>query len=204
MLVRVSDRAPYRELTPAALIGGILVGALLNMGIVFAGMQIGFTIVGSTVAAVLGFGILRGLLRKGSILEVNVFQTVASSVNTVNAGIIFTVPVLFLLGFEERIDYGSLILATTAGSLMGVAIINIGFNSDVAWTHTVSNAPRFTGALLQLEEGNPTRYLYDGAYEDMTTRTFSVQVAQSDGALEEVTRTLYSSRWGPVKPVSVN
>ena len=60
-------------------------GTLLNMGIVFAGLQIGFTIVGSTVAAVLGFGLLRGILRKGSILEVNIFQTVASSVNTVNA-----------------------------------------------------------------------------------------------------------------------
>ena len=83
-------------------------------------------------------------------------------------------------------------------SLMGVAIINLGFNADIAWTHTVSNAPRFNGALLQLEEGNPTRYLYDGAYEDMTTRTFSVQSLQPDGELETVSRTLYSSRWGPV------
>jgi len=83
-------------------------------------------------------------------------------------------------------------------SLMGVAIINLGFNADIAWTHTVSNAPRFNGALLQLEEGSPTRYLYDGTYEDMTTRTVSVQAQQPDGALEEVTRTLYSSRWGPV------
>ena len=53
----------------------------------------------------LGFGILRGILRRGSILEVNVFQTVASSVNMVNAGVIFTVPVLFLLGLQDRIDY---------------------------------------------------------------------------------------------------
>ena len=43
----------YRELTWTAVIGGILVGAVLNMGICYAGMQIGFTIVGSTVAAVL-------------------------------------------------------------------------------------------------------------------------------------------------------
>jgi uncharacterized oligopeptide transporter (OPT) family protein len=119
----VPDPRPYRELTPAALIGGILVGALLNMGIVFAGLQIGFTIVGSTVAAVIGFGILRGILGKGSILEVNIFQTVASSVNTVNAGIIFTVPVLFLLGFEEQINYSALLLAAVGGSLLGVVMI---------------------------------------------------------------------------------
>lgn len=118
-----SHTARYRELTPASLIGGILVGAVLNVGIVFAGLQIGFTIVGSTVAAMLGFGILRGILRKGSILEVNIFQTVASSVNTVNAGIIFTVPVLFLLGMQHQIDYGALILATVGGSLLGVVLI---------------------------------------------------------------------------------
>jgi len=114
---------PYRELTAASLIGGTLVGLVLNMGICYAGLQIGFTIVGSAVAAVLGFGLLRGVLRKGSILEVNVFQTVASSVNTVNAGIIFTVPVLFLLGLEQQIHYPALILAAVAGSLLGVVMI---------------------------------------------------------------------------------
>ena len=67
----MQQRGPYRELTPASIIGGILAGAILNVGIAFAGMQIGFTIVGSTVGAILGFGLLRGVMRKGSILEVN-------------------------------------------------------------------------------------------------------------------------------------
>ncbi|MCB9779076.1 MAG: penicillin acylase family protein [Alphaproteobacteria bacterium] len=83
-------------------------------------------------------------------------------------------------------------------SLMGVAVINIGFNEHVAWTHTVSNAPRFTGALLQLEPGNPQSYLYDGAYEAMTTRDYSIEVADGSGGTSTVTRTLYFSRWGPV------
>ncbi|MCA8969995.1 MAG: OPT/YSL family transporter [Planctomycetes bacterium] len=114
---------PYRELTPAAMIAGILLGAVLNMGICFAGLQIGFTIVGSAVAAVLGFGILRGLLGRGSILEVNIFQTVASGVNTVNAGVIFTVPVLFLLGMQDEMDIPALLIATIAGSLLGCVLI---------------------------------------------------------------------------------
>jgi len=114
---------PYRELTPAAVISGVLLGAVLNMGICFAGLQIGFTIVGSAVAAVLGFGILRGILRRGSILEVNIFQTVASGVNTVNAGIIFTVPVLFLLGLQDEISIPALLIATMSGSMLGVALI---------------------------------------------------------------------------------
>ena len=82
-------------------------------------------------------------------------------------------------------------------SLMGVATVNIGFNRDVAWTHTVSNAPRFNGALLELEPGEPTRYLYDGEYEDMVAETYAIEVL-TDGALETVERTLYTSRWGPV------
>jgi len=114
---------PYREFTASSLIGGVLVGLMLNMGICYAGLQIGFAIVGSSVAAVLGFGILRGILRRGSILEVNVFQTTGSAVNTVNSGIIFTVPVLFLLGLEGRINYPALLLAAVAGSLLGVTMI---------------------------------------------------------------------------------
>lgn len=119
----MASAKPYRELTLSSMLMAIVVGVILNAGICFAGLQIGFTIVGSTVAAVLGFGILRGIMRKGSILEVNIFQTVASSVNTVNAGIIFTVPVLFILGMQEDINYPALMLAAVAGSAMGVVII---------------------------------------------------------------------------------
>lgn len=119
-----------RELTPLSVVSAVVVGVILNMGVCFAGLQIGFTIVGSTVCAVLGFGLLRGVARRlfgvrgaGSILEVNIFQTVGSAVNTVNAGVIFTVPVLFLLGREQDIDVPALILATMAGSVLGVVLI---------------------------------------------------------------------------------
>jgi len=119
----VDSSRPYRELTPAAVIGGVLFGAVLNMGICFAGLQIGFTIVGSAVAAVVGFGLLRGVMGRGTILEVNIFQSVASTVNTVNAGIIFTVPVLFLLGKEQEMHVPAMLLATIAGALLGTALI---------------------------------------------------------------------------------
>jgi putative OPT family oligopeptide transporter len=124
----VGNQKQYRELTWLSVVLAMAVGAVLNVGICYAGLQIGFTIVGSTVAAVIGFGILRGLIglvakNVGSILEVNIFQTVASAVNTVNAGIIFTVPVLFLLGMEEQINYPALIMAASAGSLLGVVMI---------------------------------------------------------------------------------
>lgn len=83
-------------------------------------------------------------------------------------------------------------------SLMGVPIINIGFNRHVAWTHTVSNTPRFTAALLRLDPDDPTRYLYDGEYIDMETSQHTVDVLAGDGTTTSVTRTTYRSIWGPV------
>jgi acyl-homoserine-lactone acylase len=83
-------------------------------------------------------------------------------------------------------------------SLVGVTAVNIGFNEDVAWTHTVSGTPRFTGYLLELEPGNPTRYLVDGQAEDMEARTYSITVPGFGGDLVQESRTLYRSRFGPV------
>ncbi|MFG0283955.1 MAG: OPT/YSL family transporter, partial [Phycisphaerales bacterium JB039] len=116
----------YREITISAIVFGVVVGAIMNAAITYSGLKIGFTIVGSAIAAVLGFGILRGVLRKGSILETNIGQTIASSVNTTNSGVIFTVPVLLLLGYsldptEPR--FWLVTLACMAGAVMGAAFI---------------------------------------------------------------------------------
>ena len=111
----------YREVTPEALVFGILIGVVMNAAITYSGLKIGFTLGGSAIAAVLGWGVLRGLLRKGSIVENNVAQTVASAVNTSNSGVIFTVPVLFLLGVE--FDWLWLGAACAAGAVLGVAFI---------------------------------------------------------------------------------
>lgn len=116
----------YRELTVSAILFAIVLGVVMNAAITYAGLKIGFTIVGSSIAAVLGFGVLRGLLRRGSILETNIAQTVASSINTTNAGVIFTVPVLLLLGMRldpSRLDFWMITLACSAGAILGVVFI---------------------------------------------------------------------------------
>lgn len=116
----------YREVTLSAIVFGVIFGAIMNAAITYAGLKIGFTIVGSAIAAVLGFGVLRGLLRRGTILETNIGQTIASAVNTPNSGVIFTVPVLLLIGI--RLDPGGLnfwliTLACVAGAILGCAFI---------------------------------------------------------------------------------
>ncbi|GIW82321.1 MAG: hypothetical protein KatS3mg105_4128 [Gemmatales bacterium] len=114
----------YREVTASAVLFGVIVGAIMNMAITYAGLKIGFTIGGSAIAAVLGFGVLRGILRRGSILETNISQTIASSINIPCSGIIFTVPVLFLLGIElSRSQFWLFTLAGVVGAVLGVAFI---------------------------------------------------------------------------------
>ena len=122
----------YREVTLPAILFGIFVGIVMNAAITYSGLKIGFTTPGSAIAAVLAFGALRGLprlvtsllgrtTRVGSVVETNVSQTVASAVNTSNSGVIFTVPVLFLLGVE--FDWVWLGAACCAGAILGVAFI---------------------------------------------------------------------------------
>lgn len=115
----------YREVTLLAIVVGILIGVVMNASITYAGLKIGFTIGGSAIAAVLGFGILK-ILRRGTIVETNIVQTVASAVNTSNSGVIFTVPVLILLGFSltwSDANFWLLTLASIAGAIMGTVFI---------------------------------------------------------------------------------
>ena len=113
-------------MTWSAIIFGLIVGVIMNAAITYAGLKIGFTIPGSSIAAVLGFGVLRGILRRGSILETNIAQTIGSAVNISNSGIIFTVPVLVLMGYELSFwgsNFWLITLACVAGALLGTAFI---------------------------------------------------------------------------------
>ena len=94
---------------------------------------------------------------------------------------------------------------TIPGNLdvMGVGIgsfpgVTIGFNKDVAWSHTVSTGKRFTLHELTLVAGDPTSYLVDGQPVKMSSRSVSAPVRGADGSQQTKSQTLWSTRWGPV------
>ncbi|MEX3526370.1 MAG: penicillin acylase family protein [Burkholderia sp.] len=93
-------------------------------------------------------------------------------------------------------------LDVSGASFLGVPVIMIGFNDQVAWTHTVSSARRFGVFQLQLADDDPTQYLVDGRRVAMRPVTLTVPVRQSDGTLGGVTRTLYTTQYGPVVDLS--
>jgi acyl-homoserine-lactone acylase len=83
-------------------------------------------------------------------------------------------------------------------SLFGVPVVNIGFNKDVAWSHTVSTAFRFTPYTLKLAPGNPTVYVYDGQTRQMTTQVVTVDARQADGSVVPRSHTFYRTHFGPM------
>ncbi len=121
------DVRPYPELSVPAVAFGTLQGVVMTASFVYIALKLGFGLAGSTVAAIMGFVVLRGILRRRSIVENNINQTVASGINTASSGVVFTLPALMLLSVGDPtladIPVWPLIVAAIAGSLMGVVLI---------------------------------------------------------------------------------
>ncbi len=82
--------------------------------------------------------------------------------------------------------------------LLGTPLVLIGHTAHVAWSHTVATPVTFTLYELDLAEGSPTTYVVDGKKKRMTERRVTVTVRRDNGSLDEVTRTVWSTRYGPV------
>lgn len=119
----------YPEFTWVAILVGWAIGAVLTISVAYASLMLGFSIEGSELAAILGWGILRGVLRRTSIVENNINQTIASAVNGASSGIMFSVPALLILSQQERfaeladINQPLLILAAITGCIVGLCFV---------------------------------------------------------------------------------
>jgi putative OPT family oligopeptide transporter len=113
---------------------GWFLGAIIAVSIGYAALILGFSIEGSELAAILGWGILRGILRRTSIVENNINQTIASAVNGASAGMMFSIPALFILAEtsgDKNGDFAGLtqfsiplmVLACITGGVLGLAFI---------------------------------------------------------------------------------
>ena len=98
-----------------------------------------------------------------------------------------------------------MIHATIPGELdvMGVSLITtprvaIGFNRDVAWTHTVSTALRSTFYELQLNPDNPMQYRYEGVFRDIEEVRVLVAKTDEKGAVSSAEHIVYFSHYGPI------
>ncbi len=119
----------YPELSVPAVLVGYFLGAVIAVSIGYAALILGFSIEGSELAAILGFAILRGMLRRSSIIEVNIVQTVASAVNGASSGLMFSVPAIFILaGMRDdpsllNFDPVLMTFGAIAGAFLGIGFI---------------------------------------------------------------------------------
>lgn len=114
------------EFTVTALILGILLAVIFGAANAYLGLRVGMTVSASIPAAVLSMGIIRIILRKNSILENNLVQTIGSAGESVAAGAIFTLPALFLWAKEGKIDSPSILtifLVALVGGILGICFM---------------------------------------------------------------------------------
>ncbi len=89
-------------------------------------------------------------------------------------------------------------LDSMGAGLLTSLLVSIGFNRDVAWTHTVSTARRATLFALQLVPGKPTHYRWGSGIRALERRTISVEVLGPDGKLAQHAQDVWMSHLGPV------
>jgi putative OPT family oligopeptide transporter len=102
------------EFTKTSLLVGILLSVIFGAANAYLGLKVGMTISASIPAAVISMGIIRGVLKRDSILENNLVQTIGSAGESVAAGAIFTLPALYMWSSEW---------GTGAPNLLMIAII---------------------------------------------------------------------------------
>ncbi|MGB5810221.1 MAG: penicillin acylase family protein [Polyangiales bacterium] len=83
-------------------------------------------------------------------------------------------------------------------SLQGVPVVNVGFNNDLAWSHTVSTAQRFSFFELELLDDDPYKYMIDDDVFDIEVNPVTIEVMLEDGTIESRTQNIYMTEYGPV------
>ena len=114
----VSATVKMPELTLRSLVIGVVVGVLFGAANAYLGLKVGLTVSASIPAAAIGVAILRGALRRGTLLETNIVQTIGSAGESLAAGAIFTLPVLYLWG--ETPGFWPIFPLSLFGGLLGV------------------------------------------------------------------------------------
>ncbi len=111
------------EVTATSIIVGVILAVVFGAANAYLGLRVGMTVSASIPAAVIAMGVIRILMRRNSVLESNIVQTIGSAGESLAAGAIFTLPALFLWAAEGKMEKPDLIeitLIALIGGLLGV------------------------------------------------------------------------------------
>ncbi|WP_324823837.1 OPT family oligopeptide transporter [Sinanaerobacter sp. ZZT-01] len=147
------------EFTFTSIFLGIILAIVFGAANAYLGLRVGMTVSASIPAAVISMGIIRLILKKESILENNLVQTIGSAGESVAAGAIFTLPAIFLWAGEGLVETPTLIeifLISLVGGLLGVLFMIPLRKALIVEEHGVLPYPEGTACaevLLAGEEG---------------------------------------------------
>lgn len=149
------------ELTVTSIIMGVLLAVVFGAANAYLGLRVGMTVSASIPAAVIAMGVIRVIMKKNSILESNIVQTIGSAGESVAAGAIFTIPALFLWAADDSMHMEKpgileITLIAVIGGLLGVFFMIPLRNALIVREHGVLPYPEGTACaevLLAGEEG---------------------------------------------------
>ncbi len=149
----------HKEITVVSVIMGVILAVIFGAANAYLGLRVGMTVSASIPAAVLSMGVIRVILRRDSILENNMVQTIGSAGESLAAGAIFTMPALFLWAEEGKTDVPSwltITLVALIGGLLGICFMIPLRSALIVKEHCVLPYPEGTACadvLLAGEEG---------------------------------------------------
>lgn len=147
------------EFTATSIIIGIILAVVFGAANAYLGLRVGLTVSASIPAAVISMGIIRMIMRRDSILENNLVQTIGSAGESLAAGAIFTMPALFLWAKEwgtEKPDILTIFLIALVGGVLGILFMIPLRKALIVEEHGVLPYPEGTACaevLLAGEEG---------------------------------------------------
>lgn len=147
------------ELTVTSIIMGVILAVVFGAANAYLGLRVGMTVSASIPAAVISMGTIRVIMRKNSILESNMVQTVGSAGESLAAGAIFTLPALFLWAAEGKMETPGILeisIISLCGGVLGVMFMVPLRNALIVKEHNTLPYPEGTACaevLLAGEEG---------------------------------------------------
>ena len=147
------------ELTVTSVIMGCILAVIFGAANAYLGLRVGMTVSASIPAAVISMGVIRVILRRNSILESNMVQTIGSAGESLAAGAIFTMPALFLWaeeGLTNKPGIVEITLIALCGGILGVLFMVPLRNALIVKEHATLLYPEGTACadvLLAGEEG---------------------------------------------------
>ncbi len=109
------------EFTLRSVIIGVVLGIIFGAANAYLGLKVGLTVTASIPVSVISMGLLRGVFKRGTILENNSVQTIGSAGESIAAGLIFTIPALLLMGMRPTI--WTLFAVAALGGFLGILLM---------------------------------------------------------------------------------